>query len=114
MKSKHVKRAAKDQRITVQSASTSDDSLGQPVKTWATYKTLWAEARPTRGREFFASNGAVNEANVTFRIDFREDITAEMRVLWRGLEHAIIAPPIDIDGARRTLELMCSSGPKAA
>ena len=84
------------------------------MKTWATYKTVWAQARPTRGRELFAAGGNASEANVTFRIDYREDITAEMRVLWRGVEHAIVAPPIDVDGARRTLELLCHSGPKAA
>ena len=113
MRNRHVEAGALDQRITVQAALTTEDALGQPVKTWATYKTVWAQAYPIRGREYFEAGGNNAEANVRFRLNWRSDITTEMRVLWRGVEHGIV-DTIDVDGARRTLELMCSSGPKAS
>ena len=99
-----------DQRITVQSPSASVDSRGQRVQTWADVATLWAQATPLRGREFFAAGAMQSEAAVRFRLRYRTGIDGTMRVLWRGVPHAIVAEPMDVDGGKRTLELMCSAG----
>jgi SPP1 family predicted phage head-tail adaptor len=99
-----------DQRITVQSPAATVDALGQRVETWSTVATVWAQAQPLRGREFFAAGTMQSEAAVRFRIRYRTDVTGTMRVLWRSVPHAIVADPIDVDGGRHTLELMCSAG----
>lgn len=99
-----------DQRITLQSPSASVDSLGQRVESWANVATVWAAALPLRGREFFAAGAMQSEASVRFRLRYRADVTPAMRVIWRGAPHAIVAPPIDVDGGRHTLELFCSAG----
>ena len=44
------------------------------------------------------------------RIRYRAGVTAAMRVLWRGVPHAIVADPVDVNGGRHTLELLCSAG----
>lgn len=99
-----------DQRITIQQASASLDGLGQRVETWADVATVWAQAQPLRGREFFAAGAINSEAAVKFRLRHRTGITGAMRVLWGGVPHAIVAEPIDVDGGRHTLELLCSAG----
>ena len=99
-----------DQRITVQSPSATVDALGQRVETWTELATVWAQAQPLRGREYFAAGEVNSDAAVRFRLRFRSDVTGAMRVLWRGVPHAIVAEPIDVEGGRHTLELMCSAG----
>ena len=47
--------------------------------------------------------------DVRFRIRYHVGITETMRVMWRGVPHAINAV-IDVDGAQCTLELMCTTG----
>lgn len=99
-----------NQLVTIQQPSTSVDALGQRVEIWTELVTVWAQAQPLRGREFFAAGQVQSEASVRFRLRYRSDVTAAMRVVWRGVPHAIVAEPADVDGARHTLELMCSAG----
>ena len=99
-----------DQRITVQSPSATVDTLGQRVESWANVATLWAKATPLRGREFFAAGAMQNDAVVRFTIRWRPAVDGAMRVLWRGVPHAMVADPIDVDGQKHTLELMCAAG----
>ena len=99
-----------DQRITVQSPSATVDALGQRVEAWANVATLWAKATPLRGREFFAAGAMQSEAVVRFTIRWRSGIDGTMRVLWRGVPHAIVAEPMDVDGGKHTLEMMCAAG----
>lgn len=99
-----------NQRITLQRPSAAKDALGQRVESWADVATVWAEAVPLRGREFFAAGAMQSEAVVRFRIRWRADVDGTLRVLWRGVPHAIVAEPMDVKGGKHTLELMCSAG----
>lgn len=99
-----------DQRVTLEQRVTSVDALGQAVETWDAVAAVWAAAEPLMGREFFAAGQEQSSASVRFRIRYRDDVTADMRVVWRGLQHALVAPPIDVQGARQVLELMCATG----
>ncbi len=101
------------QRITLQQPSTSLDDVGQAVPSWSDVATVWASAQPLRGREYWAANSIESEAVVRFRMRWRSGVTSAMRVIWRGAAHAIVSPPIDVNGESHTLELMCSEGSKA-
>ena len=101
---------ALDQRITLQARTASVDALGQGVETWTDVCTVWAKAQPLRGREFFAAGATQSETSVRFVIRHRAGLTGAMRVMWRGVSYALVAEPIDVDGGRHTLELMCSGG----
>lgn len=103
---------SRNQRITIERKSVTRNSIGEEVETWATLSAVWAEAHPTRGREFFAAGGEHARADVMFRILYRTDITIteEDRVVWNGLYHDIIAPPVNVAGAREVLELYCVHG----
>jgi SPP1 family predicted phage head-tail adaptor len=101
---------ALDQRVRLQQRSSAVDVLGQSVETWTDVATVWAQAQPLRGREFFAAGAMQSEATVRFRIRWRSDVDATYRVVWRDVPHAIVAPPMDVDGRRDVLELMCAAG----
>lgn len=96
--------------ITLQAPGVAKDGLGQRVESWNTVADVYARAQPLRGREFFAAGQINSEASVKFTIRYRDGVTANMRVLWRGVPHALVAEPMDVDGQRVQLELLCSAG----
>lgn len=101
---------ALDQRITIQQPSAAVDGHGQRVETWTDVAAVWARAQPLRGREFFAAGQIQSEAAVKFTIRWRTGVAGNMRVLWRGEAHAIVAEPMDVDGQRVLLEIMAAAG----
>lgn len=96
-------------RVTLQSRSVTQDALGQEAASWADVVTVWAQAQPLRGREFFAAGQTQSEVTTRFLIRWRSDVVPTMRVIWRGEPYDIDAA-IDVDGARQVLELMCRAG----
>lgn len=100
----------RNQRITIERKTVTRNAIGEEVDTWATFDTVWAEAHPTRGREFFAAGQMQARADVMFRILYRSDLTEEDRVVWRSENYEIVAPPVDVAGAREVTELYCVHG----
>lgn len=98
------------ERITLQTRAAGQDSLGAPVGEWADTFAVWAHAEPIRGREYFASGQMQAAVDVRFTIRYRADVVETMRVVWRGEPYEIASPPINRDGARDVLELMCVKG----
>ncbi len=102
-----------DQRITFRRRVASVNGYGENAYTWEDLPTqpeVWAQAEPLRGREFFAAAQAESEVTVRFRIVWRADVDATMQVLWRGVAHDISSEPIDPNGAKEVIELMCVAG----
>jgi SPP1 family predicted phage head-tail adaptor len=98
-----------DQRLTLQQRSTGVDLLGQESQSWSTVATVWAQAQPLRGRELFAAGQAQTEAEVRFRIRYRDDIEPTMRAVWRSRAHDILSVA-DVDGGHEVTELLCTTG----
>lgn len=80
-----------DQRVTIQQKSTSRNSIGEEVVTWVDLASVWAEAIPVRGNEFFAAAQMQQAVDVRFRIRQRADITGAMRMIWKTLPYDIVA-----------------------
>ena len=80
-----------DQRVTIQQKSTSRNSIGEEVVTWADLATVWAEAIPVRGSEFFAAAQMQQVVDVRFRIRYRAGLTGAKRLLWKTLPYDIVA-----------------------
>jgi len=106
-----MRAGARDQRIQLQEKDVSRDAgIGEEVVTWTTLATLWADVQPLRGRELFAAAQLQESAEIRVSINYRAGVTADMRIVWQGVPYDITSPPIQIDGKKRTLELMCASG----
>ena len=98
------------ERVTFQQKSVTRNGLGEEVVTWGDVCTIWAEAIPLRGREFYAANQTQQVVDVRFRIRARAGLTNDMRLLWK-------AQPYDITGLIPgtgpyigTLEIMATNG----
>jgi SPP1 family predicted phage head-tail adaptor len=100
----------RDQRITIERKAGTRNTYGEVIVSWSTLATVWAEARPVRGSEFLASGQTQARADVMFRIVYRSDLTELDRVVWRGEYYAIVAPPVDVQGAKEVIELYCLRG----
>lgn len=99
-----------DQRITLQQRAAGVDVLGQAAGAWQTVAEVWARARPLRSRELFAAGSIGNVTDVEFTVRWRTGITAQMRVLWRGVPYDITGEPIDIDGQQQWMQLLAANG----
>lgn len=77
---------ALDRRISIQQATEVQDSVGQPIKTWADIsgQPTWAEVIPVGGSEIFQARQFGAETVKKFRIRYRTDITRKMRVVYDG------------------------------
>jgi SPP1 family predicted phage head-tail adaptor len=75
-----------DRRITIQRKSVTESGSGEPIETWADLATVWAQARPLRGDERFATRQLVGTAVMTFHIRYRGDlaITVKDRISYDG------------------------------
>lgn len=105
----------RNQLVTIQRPNPVRDALGQRVAGWVNvHADVWARVRPARGREIFAAGATLPEATVVFGMNYLADITHDMRVLWRGVPHAIVAPPVDVEAGQHTTELYCTASTKDA
>lgn len=98
------------EQIVLQVRAAGLDAHGQESTTWADLATVWAKAEPLRGRDFFAAAQTQLSVSVRFVVMYRSDLVGTMRVLWRGKPYDIQGDPIDVDGRRHSMELMCQSG----
>ena len=99
-----------DQRVTLQVATVTRDALQEDIKTWAKHAEVWARVEPLRSKEWFAAGQMHVGADYRVTIRWRSDLVSTMRVVWRGQPLEIVGIPIDVNGRRENLELMCSSG----
>lgn len=71
-----------DRRVTIQSRVETQDEFGQPIITWPTVGTFWAQVQQQSGREFFAAQQTVSERRTVFRLRWLEGVTVTHRVLY--------------------------------
>lgn len=98
-----------DRRITLQQRSTSRDSGGMQVNTWADVATVWAKIQPASGREMLTSGALMSEVTHTITIRYRTGVTTAMRALY-GSTILDIKAVVDVEMAHVALELSCAQG----
>lgn len=69
-----------NRRITIQQVTETQDTYNAITRTWATYKTVWAEVVPKSGREYLNQAETVTQSDVLFRIRFITGVTTKMRI----------------------------------
>lgn len=93
-----------DRRVTIQSQSITQDSIGELVTTWLTVCVVAAFVKDLSGREFIASSATVATVLTQIEIRHRTDITASMKVLEGGRTYNIETV---LDQNKKSLLLMC-------
>ena len=100
-----------DRRITIEEGTEKQDAAGNPVTTWSTYCTRWAnvERIPTiRRLEEFQSHQYMAEADIVFQLRYDSltaAITPKMRILYDGRYFNIQSVFEEIGTRHRMMEL---------
>lgn len=99
------------ERVTIQSASLSPDSYGEPIEAWsnlATVPTVWANIKTKPGGERFVGGAEQVIAQVvhTVTIRHRTDVTVKMRLL-EGSRVLSIENMFDPTGRNEYIALEC-------
>lgn len=76
-----MRAGALNTRVTIQSRSTAQDEIGQPIDSWQAVATVWADVRPGTGLEAVRAGAPVSVVRSSIRIRRRSDVTNAMRVL---------------------------------
>lgn len=95
-----------NRKIVIQSQSTTQDELGQPLNTWATFASPWAHIRFMNGVETMKGDSPTSVAKASIRIRYREDITNAMQVVYNGITYRILAVLPD-EAKREHVDLAC-------
>jgi SPP1 family predicted phage head-tail adaptor len=69
-----------DRYIVIQSATAVPDATGQPINTWATFASVWAERKDVRGNERFTADQKLATRTATYRIRWITGINEQMRI----------------------------------
>lgn len=103
---------AKNTPITIQYKLRSQTGSGAITYQWrdiAVSPKMWAEKFDRSGVQGFVADQDLSRVTARFRIDYREDVTADMRVVCKGRFYNIHYA-LDITGTNEYLELMCEIG----
>lgn len=92
-------------RVTLQSPSTEEDELGQPIPGWVDVASVWADIRNVSGLDAIKSGADVSIVRASARIRYRADVTAAMRLVFGATAYAITA--VLPDQRRKYLDLVC-------
>lgn len=95
-----------NRKILIKARSAGADEIGQPVETWATFATTWANIRFLSGVETAKAGTEVSLAKASIRIRYRTDITEVMRVEYYGLTYQIHSVLRD-EAKRDYVDLVC-------
>ena len=97
-----------NQRITIQRAtSTPDDDTGQPIRTWANWKTRQpARVESVTGGEVIRGRSVSDETSTLFTIRYLAGVTTRDRVIYESRTLGIVHAG-DPYGDRRELRIEC-------
>lgn len=87
--------------------ATRDEKGNETVTYIPLSKRTAAKVEPIRGREYEALQQAQSEVDLRCTMHYRTDVQVDWRVEWRDKEYEIASPPIDVNGEKKWLELMC-------
>lgn len=96
--------------VQLQRPDSGRDAIGQPVLTWSTVDSVYADIRflsSRRSLEAMLAGALTSTPQVSIRIrGFRSDLTTDMRVLHEGVMYSILAVAPDMQ-RRRFVDLQC-------
>lgn len=73
--------AGLDTRVTIETPAGAQDTFGASVPAWTEVATVWASVQDLTGREYFKAAEGNAEMTTRFKIRWRGDVTAAMRLV---------------------------------
>lgn len=96
-----------DRRVIIQAKTETQNSFGETIETWATFKTIWAEKKTATGREAFQSGREVTGSLAVFTGHYLAGVTTEHRILEGSTVWDILS--VNEIGRKEGLELVAES-----
>jgi SPP1 family predicted phage head-tail adaptor len=87
--------------VVIEQQSATQDAIGQPVLTWTTLATVWANVRYLQGAEAIKADAVTSVAKASIRIRRRTDVTSAMRVTLGSTTFQILAVLPDEESRER-------------
>lgn len=95
-------------RLTIQKLEKVKDPVsGELKEEWTEFATVWGSVEDLAGREFFDAQQVNAEITTRVKIRYLKGIKATMRIIYDDRVLEIAAPPMDPDGRKRELHLLC-------
>ena len=92
-------------RVVFEVRGSTPDDYGEPVETWTTAFTDWAQVQQLRGREFFSDARISADVDTRVIMRYRAGVTKRHRINFEG---RILDIEYILEDERRTsLELLC-------
>lgn len=96
-------------RVTIESATSTQDAVGQDIKTWATFGYWYCNISPLRGREYIDSRSIQDEQTYKFQGRYVNGITPQMRIVWNSKTFDIQAV-MNVNERDRMTEVLAVEG----
>jgi SPP1 family predicted phage head-tail adaptor len=96
-----------NRQVIIKQPAAVQDAAGQPIPTWTTLATVWADIRSLNGLETIKGGAETAIGKASIRIRYRTDVTAAMRVVHGSTTYEIKAVLPDVAG-KRHLDLACA------
>lgn len=71
-------------RVVIQNFTESQNDYGEPVKSWATFTTVWAQVTDVSGKEEFRNLQVASSVITQFRIRHKTGLDTKMRVSYNS------------------------------
>jgi len=108
---------ALNRKITIKQPSTGQDSWGQPLTTWTTLYSPWAQVttlpRAQSGAEQITGDQLISAVTYLFKVRFKEGVNSKMRVeeRFQGVTTVYDIKQVQVDIAGRDyMILVCQAG----
>ena len=92
-------------RVEILKINRTPDGSGGYTTAWVNYATRWSDIQPLSGKERFAEGQIQNPTQIMFRLRYDPDVTAEMRIRYKGKVYQIIGQPINVRNEEIELEI---------
>lgn len=97
-------------RIEIQYPMIVVNAYGERTESWATLATVWAAVEPLSAKEFTAAQQMQSKVSTRITIRRRADVTAVMRIVFRGKIFNIEGVLSDPVSGLEYMTLPCSEG----
>lgn len=94
-------------KITIETPTRTQNAYGEPIETFTTYATRYAQTMTTIGREGFNSFQEFNEYPVVFKVRYdslTKNITEKMRILFES-RYYDIEGILDFNGMKKEIHI---------
>lgn len=94
-----------NERITIESLTSTTNDFNEPVGEWATAFKAWAKVRPVASRDLIAADRPLGEVVYNFILRSSSNTrtitaTSGHRIAWGGAHYYIVGAPMSLDSLR--------------